>query len=72
MRAALTDAARFSQVEIALDEIDLDETPHLEPRFSELVPVLLQGDSAAAANAIEICHYHFDEVAWHALVSADA
>lgn len=70
MRAALLEAARFLSIDVALDEIDLDETPHLEPRFNEWVPVLLVGDAASAATATEICHYHFDDAAFRAFVGA--
>jgi hypothetical protein len=42
-------------------EIDLDEHPALEERFSEWVPVLLLG---TPDEGVEICHYHFDPVQW--------
>jgi len=46
-----------------LREIDLDEHPALEVRYSEWVPVLLLG---SAESGVEICHYHFDRDKWNA------
>lgn len=60
--AALSDAGSAA-TEVALREIDLDEHPALEDRFSEWVPVLLLG---SAEQGAEICHYHFDLGKWHA------
>ena len=37
----------------SLDVIDVDAHPELEAKYSELVPVLLDGD-------LEICHYFLD------------
>lgn len=41
-----------------LDIVDIDDFPHLEARYNELVPVLLHG-------AHQICHWHLDEAAVH-------
>ncbi|MBC7622392.1 MAG: glutaredoxin family protein [Aeromicrobium sp.] len=50
-------------------EIDLDEHPLLEDRYTEWVPVLLLGEPE---TGIEICHYHFDAARWAAITGLSA
>jgi hypothetical protein len=71
LRDALTESAARLGILIALDEIDIDQHPsssQLEARFGEWVPVLLVGSADAVVGAlpeaVEICHYHFDEAAF--------
>jgi hypothetical protein len=64
MRAAVgaaIHAAGALAADVRVIEIDLDEHPALEDRFSEWVPVLLLG---SADDGVEICHYHFDPAQW--------
>lgn len=61
VQAALQDCALEGAAH--LREIDLDEHPALEVRYSEWVPVLLLG---SAESGVEICHYHFDRDKWNA------
>jgi len=65
MRVAVQAALQDSALEgtAHLSEIDLDEHPALEERYSEWVPVLLLG---SAESGMEICHYHFDRNKWNA------
>ncbi len=57
-------AAGASAASATVTEIDLDDWPSLESRFSEWVPVLLLG---TAEEGVEICHYHFDPARWTAV-----
>lgn len=66
MRAACLEAALRHRADIELLEVDLDAYPDLEGKFGEWVPVLLLG---TLEDGVEICHYHFDEMAWLAAVS---
>jgi len=65
MRVAVKTALQDSGLDRAsqLTEIDVDEHPALEDRYSEWVPVLLLG---SAESGVEICHYHFDPEKWRA------
>ncbi|MEI6737108.1 MAG: glutaredoxin family protein [Pseudomonadota bacterium] len=65
MRTALQNAARQQEIVIELTEVDLDEHPSHESKFGEWVPVLILG---TLENGTEVCHYHFDEAKWHALL----
>lgn len=38
-----------------LEIIDVDDSPELEQKYNELVPVLLHGQQ-------QICHWHLDEI----------
>lgn len=46
-----------------LDVIEIDDFPELEKQYNEWVPVLLHGDT-------QICHYHLDEAALLAVLTA--
>jgi hypothetical protein len=61
MRAALAPLAAVEGC--VVDEFDVDADPALEARWGSLVPVLLAGER-------ELCHYHFDRVAWSAFFVA--
>lgn len=54
MRAALAPLA--AQARATVVEIDVDADASLEAKFSERVPVLLQGD----VDGRELCHYVLD------------
>ncbi len=67
LRASLVAAAQVGGVMIELSEIDVDEHPELEEQYGMLVPVLLKG---ALPDGVEICHYHFDPIAWRSVIQA--
>ena len=65
MRAALLPLLAGRAIELI--ELDVDADGSLEPRFGELVPMLLVGD---VASGRELCHYHLDaEAVRRALVA---
>ena len=68
LQAALVEAGVAAST-VALVEIDLNDHPNLEGRYSEWVPVLLLG---SLEEDREICHYHFDAEQWHAATGLGA
>lgn len=50
-------------IDFALEVIDIEGRPELEAAYAELLPVLVGADG-------EICHYHLDQEAVRAYLSA--
>jgi len=54
--------ATLSGIAFQLDVVDLDQSPELEKRYGQFVPVLKAGEE-------EICHFHLDHTALDAYLA---
>lgn len=54
--------ATLSGIAFQLDVVDLDQSPELEKRYGQFVPVLMAGEE-------EICHFHLDHTALDAYLA---
>ena len=54
--------ATLSGIAFKLDVVDLDQSPELEKRYGQFVPVLMAGEE-------EICHFHLDHTALDAYLA---